>query len=211
MIWLFKTYNSSVGKKLVMALTGLGFCAFLVVHLIGNLTLFGGAEYFEAYVTKLHTLGPVIPVVNFALLVLGTVHVITGVLLFRENLIARPVRYKVKKNAGGRTIGSATMPYTGFFLLFFLAFHLLDFHFADKSGTTLHQIMVTVFSSPINIIFYTAATILTGVHASHGFWSAFQTMGINHTKYTPAIKGLAIAFSLVMAVGFGTLPFLLAA
>lgn len=206
MNWLTRTLWSSIGKKLMMAVTGLCFCLFLAGHLAGNLSIYGGKDTFNAYARHLHTLEPVIIVVEWVLLILAVIHVLTGLTLFYQNWKARCRRYQVNKWGGGRTIGSATMPYTGILLLAFVVMHLLNFHFVDKTGTTLHQIVAGTFSNPVYVILYVFAMIVAAVHISHGFWSAFQTLGANHPKYMPAIRGLSIIFSLMIAVGFGLLP-----
>ena len=113
MTWLVSTLLSSIGKKLMMAITGLCFCGFLAGHLAGNLTIYLGKDAFNSYAENLHSLGPIITLVELGLLFLAIVHILTGTTLFYQNFIARPVRYSVNKWAGGRTIGSATMPYTG--------------------------------------------------------------------------------------------------
>jgi succinate dehydrogenase / fumarate reductase cytochrome b subunit len=206
MSWFQKTLSSSIGKKLLMALTGLFFCCFLGVHLIGNLTVYGGRETFNSYVDHLHSLGPLIHVAEAFMIVFALVHVITGLLLTLDNFKARPVKYEVNKSGGGRTIGSATMPYTGLILLLFVIAHLKGFHFADHETATVHDIMTTAFSDKVVVFFYVFAMVVAGVHVSHGFWSAFQTMGLNHEKYNPAIKGAALVFSLLVVAGFGFIP-----
>jgi len=206
MNWLTNTLGTSIGKKLMMAVTGLCFCGFLVVHLIGNLTLYGGQDYFNAYVEHLHSLGPLITVAELILLALAIVHVLTGITLFFGNLKARPERYLVSKSAGGRTIGSATMPYTGFLVLAFVIFHLLNFHFVDHENQTVFQIVSNAFANNGYVFLYIVAMMIVAVHVSHGFWSAFQTLGANHPKYMPLIQGVGIAFSLVIGLGFGFIP-----
>lgn len=206
MTWLFKTLSSSIGKKLMMAATGLFFCCFLVVHLLGNLTVYWGKESFNSYVDHLHSLGPLIHVAEAFMVVFALVHVITGLMLALDNFKARPVKYEVNKNGGGRTFGSATMPYTGLILLMFVIAHLKGFHFADKTTKTVYDIMTGAFSDRSIVAFYVFAMIVAGIHVSHGLWSAFQTMGINHEKYTPAIKGAAFVFSLMVGAGFGFIP-----
>lgn len=197
---------SSIGKKLLMALTGLCFCVFLITHLFGNLMIYSGKESFNAYSERLQSLGPIIRFVEFGLLFFAVIHVVTGAVLFLKNLKTRPVRYVVNKRAGGRTIGSATMPYTGFLLLIFVIFHLLNFHFADKTQTTIYQIVSITFTTPEYIAIYIAAMIVTAIHISHGFWSAFQTIGANHPTYMPAIRLISILFSIFLGIGFGSIP-----
>ncbi len=206
MKWLIETLSSSIGKKLMMALTGICFCLFLAVHLAGNLTLFGGKAMFNGYAGHLHSLGVLLVVAEWGLLLFALTHVLTGLTLFYQNLKARPNRYAVNKRAGGRTIGSATMPYTGVLLLAFVVFHLVNFHFADKSQTTIHDIVSAAFANPLYVAVYVVAMIVTAIHVSHGLWSAFQTVGANHPKYMPMIRTLSILFALVVGVGFGLLP-----
>jgi len=206
MNWFVDTIRTSIGKKLLMALTGLCFCLFLLIHLIGNLTLYGGKELFESYVKHLHALGPLIRVAEAGLLFFAVIHVSTGCFLVWQNWKARPVRYQVKKNGGGRTIGSMTMPYTGLIILAFVAVHLSNFHFIDHDRQTVFQAMTATFKSLPYVIFYTMAVIVAAVHVSHGFWSLFQTLGANHPKYLPVIRGLGLLFSLLVAAGFGFIP-----
>lgn len=206
MNWFVDTIRTSIGKKLLMALTGLGFVLFLTIHLIGNLTLYGGRDLFLSYVEHLHALGPLIRVAEIGLLLFAVIHVATGLTLLWQNWRARPVRYQMKKSAGGRTIGSSTMPYTGIFILVFVMVHLLNFHFIDHERQSVFQAMTDTFASFSYVVFYTLAVILAAVHVSHGFWSLFQTLGANHPKYMPAIRGLGVVFSLLAATGFGFIP-----
>jgi succinate dehydrogenase / fumarate reductase cytochrome b subunit len=206
MNWITGTLGSSIGKKLMMAVTGLGFCGFLTTHLAGNLTIYGGKDAFNSYAAHLHALGPLVTVLELGLLTFGLVHVITGLTLFLGNFKARPTRYAVNKSAGGRTLGSATMPYTGIILLAFIIFHLMNFHFVDKTNTTIFNIVSGAFAKPGYVAIYIAAMVVAAIHVSHGFWSAFQTIGANHPKYMPAIRTLGIVFALIVGLGFGFLP-----
>jgi succinate dehydrogenase / fumarate reductase cytochrome b subunit len=206
MNWFINMLGSSIGKKLMMAITGLSFCGFLVAHLVGNLFIYGGRDAFNAYAMHLHSLGPLINAAEVGLLTLALIHVLTGATLFYENLKARPNRYHVNKSAGGRSIGSATMPYTGLFLLLFVIFHLFNFHFVDKTHITIFDIVSMAFSNPLYVVFYILAMIIAGLHVSHGLWSAFQTLGANHPKYMPIIMTTSLVFSLIVGIGFGFLP-----
>jgi succinate dehydrogenase / fumarate reductase cytochrome b subunit len=206
MSWLLNTLGSAIGKKLMMAITGLGFCGFLTVHLAGNLTIYGGKESFNSYSEHLHAWGPLLTLAELGLAVFALIHILTGATLFYQNLKARPQRYSVNKSAGGRSLGSRTMPYTGIFLLAFVVFHLINFHFVDKTGTTIYAIVSGAFDNPMYVIIYVIAMVIAAVHISHGFWSAFQTMGANHPKYMPLIKKIGVAFSLIVGIGFGALP-----
>jgi succinate dehydrogenase / fumarate reductase cytochrome b subunit len=206
MNWMIQTLWSSIGKKLLMALTGLAFCGFLAGHLAGNLTIYGGKDAFNSYAEHLHALGPVLTLVEWVLLFFAVVHVCTGLILFYQNFVARTSRYVVNKRAGGRTIGSMTMPYTGILLLAFIIFHLINFHFVDKTNTTIYQIVAQAFESPLYVVIYILAMIVAALHVSHGLWSAFQTIGVNHIKYMPFIMAMSIMFSLAVGFGFGIIP-----
>lgn len=206
MNWLMETVGSAVGKKLLMALSGLCFCGFLAVHLVGNLTVYGGQEMFLSYVDHLHALGVLINFAEIGLLILAVIHVTTGLILFVQNLRARPVRYAVRKNGGGRTIGSATMPYTGVVILVFLVFHLAGFHFSDHTDRTVYEILTGTFANPLYALLYVAAVVMVALHISHGFWSLFQTLGLNHAKYMPLVMGLNWLFAAAVAAGFGLIP-----
>jgi succinate dehydrogenase / fumarate reductase, cytochrome b subunit len=206
MNWLTKTLGASIGKKLMMAITGLSFIGFLMAHLAGNLTIYGGKDAFNAYAQKLHTLGPLLKVAEIGLLIFALAHVVTGVWLFYQNYMARPQKYAVKKSGGGRTIGSRTMPYTGLFLLVFVILHLNNFTFTDKSQTAIYEIVSNTFANPFYVMFYIVAMVVAAIHVSHGFWSAFQSLGLNHSKYMPIIMILSIVFAIVVGVGFGFLP-----
>lgn len=206
MSWLIQTLWSSIGKKLMMAVTGLCFCIFLVGHLAGNLTIYAGKDAFDAYAEGLHALGPLLTLIELGLLIFAIIHITTGLTLFYQNLRARPTRNKVTKRGGGRTIASATMPYTGILLLMFVVMHLINFSFVDKSETTIAQIVSQKFENPIYVLIYVATMIIVAFHVRHGFWSAFQTLGANHPKYMTTLMALSIILGLVVGFGFGMLP-----
>jgi succinate dehydrogenase / fumarate reductase cytochrome b subunit len=98
------------------------------------------------------------------------------------------------------------MPYTGLIILAFVVFHLTNFTFADKTKTTIFDIVSTAFSNPIYVGIYVAAMIVVGLHVRHGLWSAFQSLGANHPKFMPAISALSVAAGLLVGFGFGLLP-----
>lgn len=206
MNWLIRTLGSSIGKKLLMAITGLGFIGFLSAHLAGNLTIYRGGAAFNTYAEKLHSLGPILTLFEVGLLAFAGVHIATGLILFIQNFRARSVPYKSDKWAGGRTLSSTTMPYTGFVILAFVIFHLLNFSFVDKTHRTIFEIVSSAFADPIYIIIYVFVMIVVALHVRHGFWSAFQTIGANHPKYMPAIRVLSVVIGLIFGFGFGLLP-----
>jgi len=206
MDWLTRVLLSSIGKKYLMALTGLGFIGFISGHLAGNLTLYKSKEAFISYAEHLHALGPLVTVAEIGLLLFAAVHVLTGLTLFYQNFQSRPQRYCVNKSAGGRTIGSRTMPYTGILMLFFIIIHLMNFHFVDQSNTTIFHIVSETFESATMVVFYIFSMVVVALHVSHGLWSSFQTLGANHPKYMPGVMILSVVFAVVVGVGFGFLP-----
>jgi len=206
MNWYLFILGSSIGKKMLMAVTGLGLIGFLAVHLLGNFMAFAGADAFNDYAAKLHSLQPYLSVFNIGLATLGLVHIIIGIILYFENLRARPTRYTVYRNPGGRTIGSNTMPYTGVLILLFVIVHLLKFTFVDKSVTPIYQQMAATFANPLWVLFYVTSMVIVALHLSHGFWSLFQTFGLNHPQHMPLIMKLGLVLTLVFGIGFGVLP-----
>ena len=98
------------------------------------------------------------------------------------------------------------MPYTGGLILIFIIFHLLKFTFVDKSITPIYQQMAATFANPIWVVMYVVAMVIVAVHISHGFWSLFQTFGINSPRYMPLIMKLGLVITLVFGIGFGVLP-----
>ncbi len=210
MNWMKQTLWSSIGKKMMMAVTGLAFIGFLMAHLAGNLTIYGGGEAFNAYAEKLHSLGPLLTVFELGLLLFTGIHVITGIALFIQNLQARPTAYSRYDSSGGRTLSSRTMPYTGLIILGFIIFHLINFSFVDKTDRTIFQIVSSAFANPIYVIVYIAVMLIVALHVRHGLWSALQTLGANHPKYMPAIMIISFAVALIVAIGFGFLPLYIA-
>jgi succinate dehydrogenase / fumarate reductase cytochrome b subunit len=191
---------------MLMAVTGLGMIGFLAGHLLGNMMVFGGADAFNGYAAKLHSMQPYLSVFNIGLVTLALVHIAFGITLYFENLYARPAKYQVYQDPGGRTIGSNTMPYTGAFILIFVILHLFKFTFVDKSVTPIYQQMAATFSNPLWAIFYVAAMVAVALHISHGLWSLFQTFGLNHPRYMPLIMKLGLVAAYVFGIGFGILP-----
>jgi len=206
MSWFSSAIGSSVGKKLLMALTGLAFIGFLAAHLAGNFAIYAGKAAFNGYAEKLQSLGPLLYVFRAGLIVFAVVHITTGLVLFLQNRKARPVSYTTYASAGGRTLSSRTMPYTGLIILAFVVFHLFHFTFVDKTAATIFDLVTVAFNRPGVIALYAVAMVIVALHVRHGFWSAFQTIGANHPKYMPAVSVLSLAAGWAVAAGFGLLP-----
>ena len=209
MIWVARVFSTSVGKKQLMAVTGILFLLFLTTHLLGNLSIYGGIQAFNAYAEHLHALGKLLVVAEVGLVVALIIHVTLAVILFFENRKARPVKYAVDKSGGGgRTLSSQTMPYTGLLILLFVGVHLanISHHIVDQTHRTIFQVASEVFANKGYLVFYLFSMVVVGLHVRHGLWSAFQTIGANHPKYMPFIEWLSIVFAVIVAVGFGSLP-----
>jgi len=210
MDWVVRTFSSSIGKKQFMAVTGLFFCCFLTVHLIGNLFLYAGMDAFNSYVEHLHQLEPVIIVTEIGLAFFALIHISMAFILYFQNLAARPASYLVKKSSGGSTPASSSMPYTGLLIFIFIIIHLINIKFADHTNVTEYEIVMKTLSSPALVGYYIFSTLVVAFHVNHGLWSAFQTFGLSHVKYTPLIEGISRIFSVIVGLGFGLIPIYIA-
>jgi succinate dehydrogenase / fumarate reductase cytochrome b subunit len=213
-------FNSSIGKKLLMALVGLFLAIFLLVHLGINLTLiiFDDPRIFNiaAHFMATNILIKVFEIVLFGGILL---HIIYGLLLQLLNWIARPIRYKVY-NTAQTSFFSKFMIHTALVILVFLVIHLFDFYFKAKFGHghvaevtyngKLYHDLGTMVIEKFQIlwvdIFYIACFIFLGFHLLHSFQSAFQTLGLNHKVYTPVIKNLGYIYTFIVVAGFTIIP-----
>ncbi len=214
MNWLNNFLNSSIGKKFVMAITGSFLLIFLIIHLIGNITLFFGPDAFNGYVKTLDVIKPLIRVIELVLLAAFVFHIFNGFRLWLENKRARPVEYKINGSTENSSIFSRTMFISGSIIFIFLVLHLGTFFWRfnvhdPQQLADAHQyydIVVGFFQIWWYVLLYIIAMILLGFHLNHGFQSAFQTFGLNSKKYTPLIKKLGTIYAIIMAVGFASMP-----
>lgn len=213
-------FNSSIGKKLMMALAGLFLVTFLLVHLGINLTLiiFDDPRIFNiaAHFMANNILIKVFEVVLFGGILL---HIIYGLLLQLLNWIARPIGYKVS-NPAQTSFFSKFMIHTALIILVFLVIHLFDFYFKAKfghghvaeityNGKLYHDLgtmVIEKFQILWVVISYIAFFLFLGFHLLHGFGSAFQTLGLNHKVYTPVIKSLGYLYTFIVVAGFIAIP-----
>lgn len=213
MSWLSDSLNSSIGKKFLMALTGIALIAFLVVHLIGNFTLFAGKDAFNAYVGALDTVKPLIRVVEVVLAMVFIIHIFNGLKLWYENKRAKGTNYAVNASSKNSTFFSRTMAISGSVTLIFLIMHLgtffRTFNISGHPVTGSHDyydIVVYYFNMEWYSAVYIVAMILLGFHLNHGFQSAFQTFGWTHSKYSGLIAKIGSIYAIIMAVGFASIP-----
>lgn len=220
---LTSIFTYSIGKKLIMGLTGLFLISFLLVHLLGNLLLFSGEEAFSAYAHFMGT-NPVIRVMEIVLFAGFIFHIVDGLVLARQNAAARPVKYA--KSSGNKNASwfSKNMHWTGIVVLVFLILHLISFFFlgrfgldVDVTGTKaayasydsesiLYWKTITHFYVWWYSAIYIVAMIFIGFHLNHGFQSAFQTMGWVHPKITPIVKAAGTLYAVLIPAAYAAIP-----
>lgn len=208
--WLRRTLDSSIGKKVLMALTGLSLIGFLIGHLAGNLTLFADAngETFTTYATTLNS-NPALPVIEIGLTLLFLAHIVLAFKVTRENREARAKGYTLRNDHGARTPGSRSMMITGVMILAFIIIHLIDFRFNKPELEEMNLLAGMVKSrlgSTVGFLLYLGAMVPLTLHLSHAFRSALQTLGLNHPKYNALIRCTSIGLALIIGLGFASFP-----
>ena len=209
-------FSSSLGKKYLMALTGLFLCSFLVIHFLGNITLYTDPVQFNEY-TRFMSSNPIIRVMEIVLVAGFLTHIIDAIMLTRANKKAQPVKYAMDKKQSSWY--SRNMGLTGSVILAFLVIHLQSFWYGYKFGSPayatdsaglpikdMYTMVVEAFGEFWYSGLYVVAVSLLGIHLNHGFQSAFQSVGLRHKKYTPTIKMLGTAFSILITLGFVSFP-----
>ncbi|MFO7656899.1 MAG: succinate dehydrogenase cytochrome b subunit [Bacteroidales bacterium] len=213
-------FTSSLGKKLMMSLAGLFLLSFLLIHLAINITLifYKDSETFNRAATFMST-NPVIMVMEVVLFGGFLLHMAYGAVLQVENLLARPKGYK-KANYSQTSFFSKYMLHTAIIISIFLVLHLFDFWVKNKflgevheityaDGKTYHDLGALVlerFKIGWVVLVYILLLFGLGFHLHHGFQSAFQTLGLNHKSYTPVIKALGVLYSVVVTLGYMSIP-----
>jgi succinate dehydrogenase / fumarate reductase cytochrome b subunit len=206
-------FRSSIGRKQLVAITGLLLCGFLVSHLTGNLLLMVSSDAFNLYAHKLAALGGLLYIIEGVLTVIFMIHLGLAIKLTLENLKSRG-KYAVKKKTGrGTTFMSQTMPYTGLILLVFTILHLKNLKFGSVYYVTIDGVVmrdltrttIEYFASLGNTIWYIVAMVAAALHTAHGFASAFQSMGWNHGKYFKNVKRLGYIYAIAVGGGFAFL------
>jgi succinate dehydrogenase / fumarate reductase cytochrome b subunit len=219
MSWFTQAMSSTIGKKVIMSLTGLFLITFLVVHVSGNMLLFknDGGEAFNLY-AEFMTTNPLIKLASYILYSGLLLHVIYSLVLTIKNKSARPVGYKVAHPNDNSSWKSRNMGILGTIVLIFLIIHMRSFwyemHYGDMPIANyggaeiedLYTVVKAAFSQWWYSLLYVLAMIGLAFHLSHGFWSAFQTLGLNHKKYTPFLKKVSLAFAIIVPLLFASMP-----
>lgn len=202
--------SSSVGKKQVIAVTGILLSLFLVGHLLGNFLLLISADAFNLYAHKL-TSTALIYVAEAGLALLFLVHFSLAMKLTWQNKIARGQKYYKKVKAeDGANIFSRSMPITGFIVLIFMITHLFDFKFGSYYTTVvdgqeirnIHRTVMEYFASPYKSAWYTFVMLVLSAHLFHGIQSTFQSLGINSQKWNCLIRGISKTLGVIIPMGF---------
>ena len=213
MKWFLDLFSSSLGKKLMMALTGLFLISFLVIHCTINAMIFfnDNGETFSYWGHFMGT-NAIIRTLEIGLVLGFLIHITQGLSLWRANHAARPVKYSVAKSPAG-TWYSRSMGLLGTLLLLFLIMHTSHFWIPNRSNQfiageelPLYKMMIDIFSNPFVVLFYVLGCVSLFWHLLHGFASAFQSLGLNHLKYNGFISFVGTAFSIVVPLIFAIMP-----
>jgi len=221
MKWITNAFGSSVGRKIMVSLTGLFLITFLTVHLIGNLLLIvSGAEAFNAFAHFMAE-NPVVRIPEIFLGLGFLFHIYNTIVLTWQNYKARPIKYKLDKRNKNSNIMSRTMIWSGSIILMFLIIHVANFFVAHRvthgdiesmqgisffTGGNMAESVTAAFQNPVYVGLYLFAMLLLIFHLLHGFQSAFQTLGLSHVKYNKMIKGLGYLIAALFPMGFAVIP-----
>jgi succinate dehydrogenase / fumarate reductase cytochrome b subunit len=202
-------YRSVLGKKVLMAVTGFILFGFVIGHMIGNLQVFAGPEKLNHYAAFLQSLGGALWAARLILLASVGLHILAATQLTLQKWEARPQAY-VKKATLATTYAARTMVWSGPILAAFIVYHLLHFttgqaHPDFKPGDVYHNV-IAGFSNPAVSLFYIVANIMLAFHLYHGVWSMFQTLGVNHPRYTPLLRNFAKVFAFLIGAGNVSMP-----
>ncbi len=202
-------FSSTIGKKFIVAVTGLVMFGFVVGHLAGNLQVFDSAQKLNDYAAFLKATKPLLWGTRIALLVMLALHILCTVQLKARNHSSRPIGYQahavIKASPPSRF-----MIWSGAFLGFYIVYHLLHFTVGSAhpefSHTDVYSNIIVAFSSPLVSAVYVLAMISLGFHLNHGIYSVFQTLGLNHPKYNCWRRLFANGASIAIALGYISIP-----
>lgn len=203
-------WNSSVGKKVVMAVTGLIWVAYLVTHMLANLLVFQGPGKINAYSAFLHGTGGALWGARLVLIAALVLHVVAAVQLTDRRQDARPTGYAGGFKPQAATLASRTIRWGGVLILLFLVYHILHFtvgtaHPGFLEGDPYHNV-ATGFSDLIVVVPYLVIMALVGLHLYHGVWSSGRSLGISAPSPYPLRRTIALALALLIWLGFSVIP-----
>lgn len=203
-------WRTSVGKKAVMAVTGIILVAYLVTHVVANLLVFQGPDKINTYSRFLHGTGAALWLARLVLLAAAVLHIVAAVQLTARRQAARPVGYAGGREAQVSTLASRTIRWGGGLILVFLVYHILHFtlgtvHGSFIEGDPYHNVAAG-FTSPLVVTFYELAMAAVGLHLYHGLWSSGRSLGLSEPSPHPIRRQLALALSVLMWAGFTVIP-----
>ena len=208
-MWVVNFWQSQIGKKVVMAVTGLIGVGFVLAHMLGNLQMFAGADRMNHYAAFLQGLGELLWVARAVLIAAVVLHVVAAYQLTRLKEAARPVAY-VRRAPQVSTLASRTIRWGGVLLLAFIPLHIMHFTlknlFAGYSETDVYGNVVDGFSRPLVSVFYLLAMIALGYHLYHGAWSSLRTIGAVQPSPDPLKRRLALGIAIIVWLGFSAIP-----
>lgn len=212
---LSRVFSSSIGTKLLIGFTGLLLVAYMVLHVFGNVLIFLGRDTFNEYSHFLIS-NPLIVPIEIGLLLVFLLHIVKAITMWRQNQRARPVPYEKKERAGRTSrkgLASSTMIASGLLLLLFVIVHVKQFKFGtfylalgSDSVRDLYRTEIEVFRNPLWVGFYVIGTLLVGLHMSHGVSSAFQSLGLDHARYSRRLVTGGILLAVLVAGGLAIIP-----
>ena len=210
MRFLLNFWHSTIGKKVVMAVTGLIGVGFVIGHMLGNLQVFEGPGRFNAYAHFLKSLGELLWLARAVLLGAVILHVIAAVQLSRRRLSARPVGYARGSQREVSTFASRTIRWGGALLFVFIVFHIMHFTtlqiFRDYSETDVYANVIRGFSHWWVTLFYVIAMAFLGLHLYHGAWSSMRTIGASKPSANPLRRTIALGIAVIVWAGFTSIP-----
>jgi succinate dehydrogenase / fumarate reductase cytochrome b subunit len=203
-------WHTSVGKKAVMAVTGIIMVAYLITHVLANLLVFQGPEQINAYSRLLHGTGGALWAARLVLLAAVVLHILAAVQLTARRRAARPVGYAGGREAQVSTFASRSIRWGGAFILVFLVYHILHFtlgtvHTSFVEGDPYHNVAAG-FGRPPVVVFYELAMAAVGLHLYHGIWSSGRSLGLSPASPRPLRRQLALALSVIVWAGFAAIP-----
>jgi len=202
-------YEAPIGKKVVMAVTGVILFGFVFVHMAGNLQIFLGAEAFDAYGRLLRTEPALLWLARLILLGSVILHVVAAIQLSLLKKKARPIEYQKKENVDS-SLASRTMIWSGILVALFIVYHIMNLTLGAvglpfEEGHVFDNAVAT-FRIPAISIAYIVAMVLLGFHLNHGVWSMFQSLGVSNPRYSARLKRFAAIFSVLVVLGFISIP-----